>query len=86
METIKKWAEISTLHVPYKTTAPALEDIMAGRVSMMFADFTSAMPHVAAGTIRPLAISRIKRSKLYPDLPTLDEAGIKGFTSTPGPA
>jgi tripartite-type tricarboxylate transporter receptor subunit TctC len=79
METIKKWAEISILHVPYKTTAPALEDIMAGRVSMMFADFTSAMPHVAAGTIRPLAISRIKRSKLYPDLPTLDEAGIKGF-------
>jgi len=79
METIKKWAEISVLHVPYKSTAPALEDIMAGRVSMMFADFTSAMPHVAAGTIRPLAISRIKRSKLYPDLPTLDEAGIKGF-------
>ena len=79
METIKKRAEMSILHVPYKTTAPALEDIMAGRVSMMFADFTAAMPHVAAGTIRPLAISRIKRSKLYPDLPTLDEAGIKGF-------
>jgi len=79
METVKKWAEVSILHVPYKTTAPALEDILAGRVSMMFADFTSAMPHVAAGTIRPLAISRIKRSKLYPDLPTMDEAGVKGF-------
>jgi tripartite-type tricarboxylate transporter receptor subunit TctC len=46
---------------------------------MMFADFTSAMPHVIAGTIRPLATSRIKRSSLYPDLPTMDEAGIKGF-------
>jgi putative tricarboxylic transport membrane protein len=79
METLKHSAEVSILHVPYKTTAPALEDIIAGRVSMMFADFTSAMPHVAAGTIRPLAISRIKRSTLYPDLPTLDEAGIKGF-------
>jgi tripartite-type tricarboxylate transporter receptor subunit TctC len=79
METLKHWAEVSILHVPYKTTAPALEDIIAGRVSMMFADFTSAMPHVAAGTIRPLAISRIKRSTLYPDLPTIDEAGIKGF-------
>jgi tripartite-type tricarboxylate transporter receptor subunit TctC len=79
METLKRWAEVSILHVPYKTTAPALEDIIAGRVSMMFADFTSAMPHVAAGTIRPLAISRIKRSTLYPDLPTMDEAGIKGF-------
>jgi putative tricarboxylic transport membrane protein len=79
METLKHSAEVSILHVPYKTTAPALEDIIAGRVSMMFADFTSVMPHVAAGTIRPLAISRIKRSRLYPDLPTMDEAGIKGF-------
>jgi len=79
MERLKHSAEVSILHVPYKTTAPALEDIIAGRVSMMFADFTSAMPHVAAGTIRPLAISRIKRSTLYPDLPTMDEAGLKGF-------
>ncbi len=77
--TLAKWAEISMLHVPYKTTGPALEDIIAGRVSMMFADFTTAMPHVRAGTVRPLAISRIHRSSLYPDLPTMDEAGIKGF-------
>jgi tripartite-type tricarboxylate transporter receptor subunit TctC len=57
-------------------------DIIAGRVSMMFADFTAAMPHVKAGTVRPLAISRIQRiqrSSLYPDLPTMDEAGVKGF-------
>ena len=79
METLKRWAEISILHVPYKTTGPALEDIISGRVSMMFADFTSAMPHVTAGTLRPLAISRIKRSSLFPELPTMDEAGIKGF-------
>lgn len=77
--TLAKWAEISMLHVPYKTTGPAMEDIMSGRVSMMFADFTSAIPHVNAGTLRPLAISRIKRSTLFPDLPTLDEAGVKGF-------
>jgi tripartite-type tricarboxylate transporter receptor subunit TctC len=79
METIKRWAEISILHVPYKTTAPALEDIIAGRVSLMFADFTSVMPHVTSGTVRPLAMSRIKRSPLFPSLPTVDEAGIKGF-------
>ena len=79
VETLKHWAEISILHVPYKTTAPALEDIIAGRVSMMFADFTSVMPHVTAGTVRALAISRIKRSSLFPSLPTMDEAGIKGF-------
>jgi tripartite-type tricarboxylate transporter receptor subunit TctC len=79
VETLKRWAEISILHVPYKTTAPALEDIIADRVSMMFADFTSVMPHVTAGSVRPLAISRIKRSTLFPSLPTMDEAGIKGF-------
>jgi putative tricarboxylic transport membrane protein len=67
------------LHVPYKSTPPALEDIIAGRVSMMLADFTTAMPHVGAGTLRPLAVSRIRRSSLFPDLPTMDEAGIKGF-------
>src|SRR5262245_4872287 len=71
--------EISMLHVPYKTTGPALGDIIAGRVSMMFADFTTAMPHVEAGTVRPLAISRIARSSLHPDLPTMDEAGVTGF-------
>jgi tripartite-type tricarboxylate transporter receptor subunit TctC len=77
--TVAKWAEISMLHVPYKTTGPALMDVIAGRVSMMFADFTTAMPHVNADTVRPLGISRIQRSSLYPELPTLDEAGIKGF-------
>ena len=79
METIKTWAELSILHVPYKSTPPAIEDIMAGRVSMMFADFTTAFPHVSAGTLRPIAVSRIKRSSLVPNLPTLDEAGVKGF-------
>ena len=79
VETIKHDAEVSMLHVPYKSTPPALEDIMGGRVSMMLADFTTAMPHVSAGTLRPIAVSRIRRSALFPDLPTLDEAGIRGF-------
>jgi tripartite-type tricarboxylate transporter receptor subunit TctC len=78
-DTLEHFAGIKMLDVPYKSTPPALEDIMAGRVSMMFADFTTAMPHVKAGTLRPLAVSRIKRSSLYPDLPTMDEAGVKGF-------
>jgi tripartite-type tricarboxylate transporter receptor subunit TctC len=79
VDTIKHTAGINVLHVPYKSTPPALEDIIGGRVSMMLADFTTAMPHVNAGTLRPIAVSRIKRSTLFPDLPTLDEAGIKGF-------
>jgi tripartite-type tricarboxylate transporter receptor subunit TctC len=78
-DTLAKWGEISMLHVPYKSTPPALEDIISGRVSMMFADFTTAIPHVRSGTLRALAVTRIKRSSLFPDLPTMDEAGIKGF-------
>jgi len=76
---LAKWAGVNLIHVPYNSTPPALEDIIAGRVSMMFADFTTAMPHVAAHTLRALAVTRIKRSSLFPDLPTMDEAGIKGF-------
>jgi tripartite-type tricarboxylate transporter receptor subunit TctC len=78
-ETLKHWGGFEALQVPYKSTPPALADIIAGRVSMMFADFTTAMPHVSAGKLRALAQTRIKRSSLYPELPTLDEAGIKGF-------
>jgi len=78
-ETLKHWAKIDMLHVPYKNTPQALEDILGGRVSMMFADLTTAMPHVKAGTLRALAITRIKRTALFPELPTMDEAGVEGF-------
>jgi tripartite-type tricarboxylate transporter receptor subunit TctC len=78
-ETLKHWAEIDLLHVPYKSTPPALNDVLAGRVSMMFADLTTAVPHVRAGTLRALASTRLQRSSLIPDLPTMDEAGVTGF-------
>jgi len=48
-------------------------------VSMMFVDLTSGIPHVKAGTLRALAVTRIKRSALFPELPTMDEAGVTGF-------
>jgi tripartite-type tricarboxylate transporter receptor subunit TctC len=79
LATINRWAGTDIAHVPYKTTPPALQDVMAGRVSMMLADFTTAMPHVRSGALRPIAVSRIKRSSLYPDLPTIDESGLSGF-------
>jgi tripartite-type tricarboxylate transporter receptor subunit TctC len=78
-ETLKHWAGIDMLHVPYKSTPPALADVIAGRVSMMFADLTTGLPHVKAGTLRALAVTRLKRSSLLPDLPTMDEAGVTGF-------
>jgi tripartite-type tricarboxylate transporter receptor subunit TctC len=78
-ETLRHWAEVDMLHVPYKTVPVALNDVLAGRVSMMFADLTAGLPHVRAGSLRALAVTRIKRSTLVPELPTLDEAGVTGF-------
>ena len=78
-ETLKHWAEIDMLHVPYKSSPPAIQDVLAGRVSMMFTDLTIGLPHVRAGALRALASTRLKRSALFPELPTLDEAGVTGF-------
>ena len=78
-KTFAHWAGLDMLHVPYKSSPQGMEDVIAGRVSMMIVDFTVAMPHVAAGQVRALAVTRLKRSPLFPDLPTLDESGIEGF-------
>jgi len=61
-------------HVP-----PAIQDVLAGRVSMMFTDLTTGLPHVSSGALRALAVTRLQRSPLFPELPTLDEAGVSGF-------
>ena len=77
--TLAHWAEIDLLHVPYRSAPPAIQDLLAGRVSMMFNDFTTSLPHIQAKTLRALAVTRIKRSSLFPELPTMDEAGVTGF-------
>ena len=78
-ETLAHWAEIDLLHVPYKSSPPAIQDVLAGRVSMMFTDLTTGLPHVRSGALRALAVTRLQRSSLLPELPTLDEAGVTGF-------
>ena len=78
-ETFKAWAGLDIVHVPYRSAPPAINDVIAGRVSIMFTDLTLGLPHVQAGKLRALATTRLKRSGLLPDLPTLDEAGVKGF-------
>jgi tripartite-type tricarboxylate transporter receptor subunit TctC len=78
-ETLKHWAGIDMFHVPYKSSPPALQDVITGRVSMMFTDLTTGLPHVKSGALRALAVTRVHRSSLFPELPTLDEAGVTGF-------
>ncbi|CAM4066233.1 Bug family tripartite tricarboxylate transporter substrate binding protein [Bordetella tumulicola] len=68
---------IDILHVPYKSTAPALTDVMAGRIDMIIT--TGAMAPIASGKVRPLAITSESRIAALPDVPTFDEAGVKGF-------
>jgi len=78
-ETLKHWAGIDILHIPYKSVPPALNDVIAGRLSMAFTDLTPGLPHVNAGTLRALGVTRLRRSTLLADLPTFDESGLKDF-------
>ena len=81
-ETLKSKAGFDVLHVPYKSTPPALNDVIGGRVSMMFIDLAPGLEHVRAGTLRALAVTTKERSALLPDLPSLHEAGIPGYDVT----
>lgn len=75
METLKLAADIDIVHVPYRGAAPALNDLEAGIVQSMFTSTASAAPMIAAGKLRPLAVTTPARSALFPDVPTMAEAG-----------
>jgi tripartite-type tricarboxylate transporter receptor subunit TctC len=81
-ELFKTEAHINIVHVPYKGAAPALQDVLAGHVQMMFATAASVIGLIKNGKVRPLAVTTLKRTALLPDLPTVDELGIKGFDAT----
>ena len=70
---------LSLQHVPYKGSAPAMLDLMAGRIDIMFDNIPLPLPHIKAGKLRALAVTAAQRSAVLPELPTLGEAGIKGF-------
>ena len=78
-EVLKAMAGIDILQVPYKSATAAYTDLIAGRVSMMFGDQLNAVPLVQSGKVRGLAVSGTTRSPLVPNLPTMEEAGLKGF-------
>lgn len=78
-ETFAKGSGIQLLKVPYRSNPPALTDVIAGRVSLMFADISSAISFVKADNLRALAVTTKARSQLYPDLPAVDETVKNGF-------
>jgi tripartite-type tricarboxylate transporter receptor subunit TctC len=80
--TFARRAGIEILHVPYRSTPPAVTDIIGGRISMMFVDITASLTQVTAGSLRALAVTTAERSKLLPDLPSMQEAGIADFDIT----
>jgi len=81
-ELFKYLAGVDMVHVPYKGAGPALVDVIAGQVHMTFASVLSSLPHVKSGRLRPLGVTSAKRSVAIPELPTLVEAGIKGYRTT----
>jgi tripartite-type tricarboxylate transporter receptor subunit TctC len=81
-ELFKAEAGIDIVHVPYKGAAPALQDVIAGHVQMMFATASSVVAHIREGKVRALGAATLKRSAVMPEIPTIDELGLKGFDAT----
>ncbi|MBL8384145.1 MAG: tripartite tricarboxylate transporter substrate binding protein [Burkholderiales bacterium] len=81
-EYFKSVTGVSILHVPYKGGAPAMTDLMGGQVPMLFSSLSPVVGPLKAGKLRALAVTSPKRSGAFPDVPTMDEVGVKGFDST----
>jgi tripartite-type tricarboxylate transporter receptor subunit TctC len=77
----EKDAKIELLHVPYKGTGPAVTDLLGGRIDMMFSPSTTVQAHVADGKLKAIATTGARRSKFFPDVPTVAEGGLPGYES-----
>ncbi|MSQ73853.1 MAG: tripartite tricarboxylate transporter substrate binding protein [Betaproteobacteria bacterium] len=78
-ELFSRQAGIKMLHVPYKGAAPALIDVISGNVQLMFDQLGPSAPHIASGKVRALGLTSLKRAPMFPNIPTIDESGLKGF-------
>ena len=78
-ELFKQMAGVDLLHVPYKSNPLAVTDLLGGQIDLMITDNATGLPHVKSGKLRALGVSTQKRSPLVPDVPTIDEAGVKGY-------
>jgi tripartite-type tricarboxylate transporter receptor subunit TctC len=79
-ETLKQQAGIDIVHVPYKGTGASIQDALSGQIKIIFGNVISAGPHVAAGSLRGIAVTGLKRSDMLPDVPTVAEQGFPGFS------
>src|SRR5206468_11417594 len=80
-ELFKYMTGTEIVHIPYKGGAMAINDLIAGRVQLMFESLNSIAPHARSGTVRALAVTRERRSRALPQLPTVAEAGLPGYAA-----
>ena len=81
-ELLKLMAGVNIVHVPYKGNAPALTDTIGGQVEMIFSGVPALLPHIKSGRLRGVAIGSLKRFPALPNVPTIDESGVKGYEAT----
>ena len=81
-ELFKSLAGIDIVHIPYRGASPAMNDLIAGHIPMMFDNMPAVRPQVEGGAVLALAVAGAKRSPVFPNVPTMMEAGVKGFEAT----
>lgn len=81
-ELLKNIGKFDIQHIPYKGSAPAIQDLLGGQVTMMFSDMIAALPHIKAGKLRPIAVGSASRVAFTPDVKTVAEQGFPGFDAS----
>jgi tripartite-type tricarboxylate transporter receptor subunit TctC len=81
-EYFKLLSKTDIVHIPYKGTAPAITDLLAGNTSMILTGVPAQLPHIKSGRLRALGVASAKRQPLFPELPTIMEGGVKGYEAT----
>jgi tripartite-type tricarboxylate transporter receptor subunit TctC len=79
MELLKQQLKVPMVHIPYRGIAPAITDVIGGQTQAMFPGLAAALPHIRGGKLRPLAVTGTKRATQIPEVPTLEELGLKNF-------
>jgi tripartite-type tricarboxylate transporter receptor subunit TctC len=82
-ELFKSMAAVDLTHVPYRGSAPAMTDLLGGSIQAVFENIPTSLPHIQSGKIRALGVTSLKRSPLMPDMPTISESGVPGYSAVP---